>query len=199
MVREKNPVDAGPDGVATHLPTGPAGVGGILGVGMEDAAEVVEPGPLRDRPADPLEPGGGAMGRLEMGPGHPLRRREPGLEFLVLTEGGEEQDEAEKDSEHLHPAADAGGRGGESIARRTQVSSDLPRTAEVPGHDGKGRMWLGVPARAGRTQPQWAAPRSSSGRGWSLVSGAKGRAMRPMKYTAHIVMPAYRRGSAVSS
>ena len=45
---------------------------------------------------------------------------------------------------------------------------------------------------------QWLNPRSDSGKGCPLVSGANGSAISPITYTAHIVTPAYRKGSGMS-
>ena len=45
---------------------------------------------------------------------------------------------------------------------------------------------------------QWLNPRSDSGNGCPLVSGANGSAINPITYTAHMVTPAYRSGSGMS-
>ena len=101
-------MDAGSDGVAAHLWTGAAGVRGVLRMGMEDAAVVMEPGSLRDRAADLLESYGRPVRGLEVHPGHPLARGEAGLEVLVLREGGEDQQETQKDPGGLDTSVEGG-------------------------------------------------------------------------------------------
>ena len=55
MIGEEDGVDAGLLGVSEHLVKGAAGVGGILGVGVQDAAVVVEAGQGRDVFTQPLQ------------------------------------------------------------------------------------------------------------------------------------------------